>query len=237
MNGLPYTGSFDDRGVIDTLIVVKKRKLLSFTAFAGVSFFSLGVLTAVTPKYDASAILMVGNEKGDHNVDTQHKNALNSLALIADSQEVVSGAITAFGLPRLIGREKGEEQSAALSWPTVRAEAIAWLTDHAGRLTGQANAETSVTEPLGANERSASAGATVADHQLKRAVSRVSKALTVHVEPNSDLVTITFRDADAEVAAEFANAIAMEAINKRLSVLDQSEAANFYQAQTRRFED
>jgi uncharacterized protein involved in exopolysaccharide biosynthesis len=231
MNSLNRSSSFDDRSDIDTLLVVRKHKLLSFTAFVGVSFLSLGVLTFMTPKYDASAILMVGNEKDEHNLDAQHKNALNSLALIADSQEVVSGAIGSFGLSRLIGREKGEDQSAALSWPTLRAEAIARLSDRAAWLTGQAIAETSVKELFGTSEL------TFEDRQLKRAVSQVGKALTVHVEPNSDLVTITFRHADAEIAAEFANAIATEAINKRLSMLDQSEAANFYQAQTRRFEE
>jgi uncharacterized protein involved in exopolysaccharide biosynthesis len=235
MNGLQYTGAFDKRSVNAALSAVTRRKLLSFTAFTVVGCVSLGVLVILTPKYDASALLMVGNEKGDHNVDTQHKNAVNSLALIADSQKVVSDAIDAVGLSRLIGRETSEEQSLALSWPAMRAGAIAWLADHAATLRGQANAETRSTAPFGLIE--GSGGAIFADRQLKRAVSQVSRALTVHVEPNSDLVTITFRHSDAAVAAEFANAVATETINKRLSALDQPEAANFYQAQTKRFED
>lgn len=236
MSILHNAGVFDEISINSVLSAVKKRKLLAFTAYVAVGCLSLGVLLIMTPKYDASVILMVGNEKSDHNVDLMHKNALNSLALIAGSEKVVSDAIVAVGLPRLIDRETVDGESPSY-WPAARADAIAWLADHAAMFKGQANAETRVAERFGATLYSTPTVPTSADRWLRRAVSRVSKALIVHVQPNSDLVTITFRHADAAVAAEFANVIATEAINKRLSVLDQPEAANFYQAQTRHFED
>jgi uncharacterized protein involved in exopolysaccharide biosynthesis len=223
-----HIGQVYEASLMDTLTIVRKRKLLAITAFLSVTCVSLAVLMALTPKYDATAILMVGADKTDRNLDTLHKNALTSLALIADSQEVVTGAIAGVGLQRLIGRQTGE----VASWPTMRAQALNWLSDYTARIAGQANASLlrGSEDPLPTEEDSAT-------RLLKRAVTRVNKALSIHVEPNSDLVTITFRHKDAATASAFANAIAAEAINKRLSVLDQPGAAIFFQLQTKRFED
>jgi uncharacterized protein involved in exopolysaccharide biosynthesis len=60
--------------------------------------------------------------------------------------------------------------------------------------------------------------------------------MTVRVEPNSNIITITFRDKNPEVAAEMANALAQSYLDQQSKLLDRRGLVDFLRAQTGRFE-
>ncbi|MFT8246081.1 GumC family protein [Roseomonas sp. BN140053] len=72
---------------------------------------------------------------------------------------------------------------------------------------------------------------------IEAALPRISAGLNARGEPNSDIVTISFRHPDPVIAAQFSDAVAQAFIERQTSLYSRPGAVDFFQRQRQRFEE
>jgi uncharacterized protein involved in exopolysaccharide biosynthesis len=68
-------------------------------------------------------------------------------------------------------------------------------------------------------------------------LGRVKLALDIRAEPNSDVISIAYRNRDPAVAREFVAAMAQRFMDKQIALYSRPGAADFFRQQKQRFDD
>ena len=205
--------------------ILRKRKLLAFTAMcAGIGIVLAGA-HLISPSFDASATLVVGTGRADRSTDsTQLARTNASLARIAESEEVIRAAVQKVGLDQLV--EKPSDEAPARFGVAALLHAVMEKLE---------NFET--IRPWLENFQASSQTSAAPITPLDRAIPVVSHALKVKAEANSDVIHISFQHKNSVVAAAFANAVAEAFIDRQLQLYNLDGAAAFYDRQATLFAD
>jgi uncharacterized protein involved in exopolysaccharide biosynthesis len=200
--------------------LVWRHKFLSVLSLCAGLAAAFVVSAVVKPTYDASATIIVGPGASDRMQDPlQQARANESLARLAESEEVVRDAVEKVGLDALAIPPERHTSAYLDNIGIVRA-VVDWAKDFA------------LSHPwLNVIPESSPRTAT----PLERALPVVSKALFVRADRNSDLIRISFRHKDPAVAAEFSNAIANSLIERKLRLFNMEQTAKFYDEQAEVF--
>jgi uncharacterized protein involved in exopolysaccharide biosynthesis len=182
-----------------------------FAAFIFFMTFAATVSTyfLVSPVYQASTILLVGQSNIDATLQDNIKMQLTarSQVQIAESIDVVKSALVDIGLDNV-----------PVNPPTL----FHGLGAKIRRLL------------LGVEETKGSA--TLVSN-IDRIAAEMSSMVKVRAEPNSESLIISFKHRDAAFTASFTDALARAFVDRQLELLKRPGAVEFYQTQKRRFED
>jgi uncharacterized protein involved in exopolysaccharide biosynthesis len=188
-----------------------KRKWIVIGAFiCSITVISLACLT-IQPQFEASALLVVRHANPDGPQDDLRRTSEINLSLveIARSDDVLREAAEEVGVDRLV------PPRISLTQKLRDAPIIGRLLSLLKKPNGTRSEGTAVD----------------------RAPDELNKALAVKLEPNSDIIRISFQHADPAIAAAFVNAVAQTFVDKQLDLFRQPGAATFYQRQKEKFDD
>jgi uncharacterized protein involved in exopolysaccharide biosynthesis len=190
----------------EIVTILLRRKRPALVAFAAVVGIVLIACAFITPRFEASALLVVGQGALDGPTQSLRKIAESSISLarIAESEEVIRRAAEEVGLARLIGAT----DSPPTTWRgmTIIGEFLSFPWSNVGHSRREITA-------------------------LDLAMPALSEGLTVRREPNSDIIRISFQHTDAVTAADFANAVAHTFVDRELDLFSLPGAAEFYERQ------
>lgn len=187
--------------------LVWENKWLTSIAFAVSIGLAVISYLLVAPRYEASTLLLVGQNAIEESRDIVGSTSDPSAAMvrIIESDDVIRDAVEKVGLASLVDPTTSSNQGGSL----------------AGSMFGglfQTHAQRKVTA-------------------LDRAIPSLSNALDVQREPRTGIIRVSFRHRDPATAAAFVNAIAKSFIDRLLILFGRSRAADFYQTQKQRFDD
>jgi uncharacterized protein involved in exopolysaccharide biosynthesis len=185
----------------------KRLALATFIAVIGVVFVACSV---ITPTFEASTLLVVGQNALDRSPAALQSTleTSTSLARIVGSEEVIRQAVEKVGLTKLVGPINSPQLVTLRAMPVIR-EILSFFTSRSPR---------EITA-------------------LDRAVPALSDALEVKREPNSYIIRISFRHGDPVTAANFVDAVAQSFVDRQLILFSRPGAADFYQLQKDRFDE
>lgn len=195
------------------LFAVLRHWLLAGLAIVLSFALAIFVYLETPPTFMGSTSLLVGQDQlSDATGAFMPAELMNSQVRIAESDEVLRAAIGRMGIERLPAAPPG------------------LLGELGGKLR-------TMVRDL---RRPQTAGDATPENPLSPldlAVARVRLAMTVRVEPNSSILTISFRDGDPTVAADMANALAESFIDQQNALLKRPGLVDFLRIQTGRFDD
>jgi uncharacterized protein involved in exopolysaccharide biosynthesis len=185
----------------------KRPALATFFALIGVVFVAC---SAITPTFEASTLLVVGQNALDGSPEALRSTSetSTSLAWIVESEEVIRQAAEKVGLTKLVGPINSPLIVTLRAMPVI-GEIISFFTTHSQR---------EITP-------------------LDRAVPALRNALEVKREPNSQIIRISFRHKDPVTAAIFVDAVAQSFVDRQLVLFSRPGAAEFYQRQKDKFDE
>lgn len=173
----------------------------------------------MTPSFEASATLIVGQGAQPRSYEPEQLSRTSqSIARIAESEEVIQDAVQKVGLDRLVDQSSDHGSTYPGNLSLLR------------KIAGRVNFE--AFKPWFNNFEFASQAAPTS---LERAIPAISQALKVKPELTSDIIHISFRNRNPIVAAAFANAVANSVIDRQLNLSTASGAARFYDRQAEVF--
>ncbi len=187
----------------------KRPALVAFSAVVGAVFIACSF---ITPRFEASALVFVGQGALDEAPQGLRKTAESSISLarIAESEEVIRQAAQEVGLANLVGPTDSALKGTWRGMPII-GEFLSFLPSDPARSRREITA-------------------------LDLAIPALSEMLTVRREPNSDIIRISFQHRDAVTAAEFANAVAHTFVNRQLDLFSRPGAVEFYEHQKDKFD-
>jgi uncharacterized protein involved in exopolysaccharide biosynthesis len=198
--------------------IVWARKLtfaVIFTSiFAGVVAFTL----LVTPMFQSEALLMTTLDRAQRQ-QTQFPETLryqlNSQIYIINSEDVLRQAIGEFG-PNRLYPDRGQSiyQHALTLLPPTLSVAIADLV------------RSLQSEPAD-QERS----------DVDRALLKVKKHLAVNLEKDSQILSLTFRHPDPEVAEQFLGLVVHDFLKRQADLSGNAAAPAFFRQEAARYRD
>ena len=213
-----HTGSTMDRHMIrlnplkpsvSTVLLSMARHwiLVCFSLAAGIGL-ALAAYILITPVYEATTSLLIGQGGGDDRGDKGYRSeTVATLARVAESDEVIRAAIERLGLERLrLGSPEAQGRS----------------------LGGQIRSLLSFNEKVGEPEKIA---------PIDVAVTQVSRLINVRTDPNSEVIRISIRHRDPSTSAAFANALANCFIERQIKLLDRPGAVEFFKRQVGQFDE
>ncbi|TPE49115.1 GumC family protein [Amaricoccus solimangrovi] len=187
-----------------------RHKILFLLGIVLATGLAVAAYLATTPTYEASTSILVGRANA---VDNEPGSAIsteimNSQARIAESGEVVRLAISRIGLDAFPAGPEG-----ALSGIGGKLRAL---------LGGGSGGASESADPI---------------PPLDVAALGVGRRMSVATEPNSNVLTIGFKDQNPARAAEMANALAMSFIDRQNELLERPGVVTFFRDQTNRFDE
>jgi len=185
--------------------VWRHKVMMAFCASAGV-ILSVFVYLMLTPVYEASTALIIGQNAPDSRPDPARKSTTTeaaTLAHVAASEEVIRGAIKAVGVNRL-----------KLGNVTL-----------GNGLGGRVRAFFSERKPEEPEKISSE----------DVAVAQIRNAIAIRADPNTDVIRISFRNSDPAIAALFANALADAFIDRQIKLIESPGVVEFFRRQAERF--
>lgn len=243
------------------LSVLTRRKWSATTAFIlfGAGIVALGIMA--TPRYDAYALLLVGERLADRRAtdltEKQAEDNILSLTLIAKTDDVLTQAAEAIGWERLFpngGASTLDKVSEGLlklrarlgvgtdKHPTgadkPQAEPIEAprAVDPPPPAAGEAPRTPHADEVTGATPTAGTATAPRA-LQTPALLTTLQRGVQVRAETKASLIRIAFGHSDPAVAAEFTNALAEALITRQAELWSRPGALDFFQIQRKRFEE
>jgi polysaccharide biosynthesis transport protein len=201
------------------IAALRRRKVVALAVFLTVIGASLSAYQLVGRRYNAEALLLIGSGVQDSEsrriVDSRSivdPTGINSLARIAETDDVVREAANKVGLQRLFP-DLDRTQSNRGTLTSILREAAAKL----------------------GLERSLPA------HQTRRgdgiAISMLRRSTSVQAEGKTDLLKISFPHRDPVIAAEFVNALAEALVAKQAELLNVPGAFQFFDVQRKQLEE
>ncbi|MDE4912174.1 GNVR domain-containing protein [Methylobacterium sp. 092160098-2] len=193
----------------------KHKALMVLAVGAGIALF-LSAYLLIAPVYEASTSLLV-SQASENISDGSRKQLelITSQARIAESEDVVRGAINRVGLDKFKG--VGQSRLPGLG---------GWLRQI---VHGRRDTEGVVPENAGGKDSG------ISDIDLVASV--LSRRLTVRTEPNSEVLKISFQYTDPRLTAAFVNAVAESFIERQIRLADTPGAIDFFREQKKRFNE
>jgi uncharacterized protein involved in exopolysaccharide biosynthesis len=222
------------------IAALRRRKVVALAVFLTVLAVSLSAYQLVGRRYNAEALLLVGNGVKDSDsrsvVDSRSivdPTGINSLARLAQTDDVVREAANKVGLQRL--------------FPDLDR-----IQPNGGRLSSilrEAAAELGLKRLLSADQISIlrEAAAKLAlerllpAHQTRRKdeilISMLRRSMSAQAEGKTDLLKISFPHRDPLIAAEFVNALADALVAKQAELLNVPGAFQFFDVQRKQLQE
>ncbi|MFB9266912.1 GumC family protein [Bradyrhizobium erythrophlei] len=218
------------------IAALRRRKVMALAVFLTVLAASLSAYQLVGRRYNAEALLLVGNGVKDSEsrsvVDSRSivdPTGINSLARLAETNDVVREAAKKVGLQRL--------------FPDLDR-----MQPNGGRLR-EAAAELGLERLLSADqisnlrEAAAKLGLErlLPAHQTRRKddilISMLRRSMSAQAEGKTDLLKISFPHRDPVIAAEFVNALADALVAKQVELLNVPGAFQFFDVQRKQLQE
>ena len=230
--------------IIDVVKVAKRHKMLILGVVALVNALVLAVCVFMAPVYESSALVTALSFRPDPsragNPDTRQEQMANSLARIAQSEEVVRAAVKVVGpevlYPQLVKEQKPQTTPSIFENIFDRTsvkEQIAKL-QNVPLVSPMADAvATLISDSQWLRKERSGRDPSLADSAFVAA----SNALSVRVEVNTDLLRLTFRHSNPQIAAEFVNAWAQAFIKRNLRLEASPGVVEFLREQERHYDN
>jgi uncharacterized protein involved in exopolysaccharide biosynthesis len=196
------------------IAALRRRKVVALTVFLTVLGASLSAYLLVSRRYDAEALLLVGNGVTERSESRSvvDPTGINSLAQIAETDDVVRDAANKVGLRRLFPNlDRMQPNGGALS---------SILRETAAKL---------------GLERLPSADQTRRKDDIL--ISMLRRSISVQAEGKTDLLKISFPHRDPVIAAEFVNALVHALVAKEAELLNVPGAFHFFDVQRKQLEE
>ncbi len=212
------------------------RKRLLATIFVGVNVLTWITFSFVPRSYQASALIQINfapsydsDSKRDAEAILRDEQYLNSQTAIIHSEHVIRDAISAVGPSRLYEPD---------------ADIVHKIRTAAGYIVPQwiwsATSAWDARPYIGSVSFPASADAADAPPADKirsdEAFLKASAALSVHPEPKTDLIRVSFSHPDRQIAAEFVNALVQMYLSRHVQLMSQSNASAFMESERKKYE-
>jgi len=202
--------------------------VISLLAFA----LSWAGFAMLPPSYEASALIQINPQKSSWQNEGAAPNAalrqdeyLNTQAIIVSSGEVVRGAIAEIGVDRLYPNDNGLFASLKNSAPSF----IESVLKGASAAFGCTSADCKFyVENLFAHKTPA--------ELEKRAYAKSLASLTARVEKKTELLKISFRHQNPEIAAQFVTVLVQKYINRHVDLAARVNGAGFMETERLKFE-
>ncbi|MBL0408464.1 hypothetical protein JKG68_31865 [Microvirga aerilata] len=214
---------------MDVLSVTWKRKWTLLSVFILCNVLAWLAYPLIAPTYEATAFLIAQQDRplriSEGNRDEsiiRQDQFLNSQAQIAQSETVLRNAIQVIGTEQLYKDLASPEKSSRVpdlvpEWVRT-SEAFSFLRDWSNQ--GE-------TEDNSVAERSI--------NDVDRAYLRVASAISVRVEPLTDLIRISFRHKDPQIAAQFVRQVITNFLERHAQLATSVGALNFVEKQRNRY--
>jgi uncharacterized protein involved in exopolysaccharide biosynthesis len=201
------------------IAALQRRKVVALAVFLTVLAASLSAYQLVGRRYNAEALLLVGNGVKDSEsrsiLDSRSivdPTGINSLAQLAQTEDVVRGAANKVGLQRLfpdldLMQPNGDTQISILR---------------------EAAAKLGLERLLPARQTRRRDGPLI---------STLRRSMSVQAEGKTDLLKISFPHRDPVIAAEFVNALADALVAKQAELLNAPGAFQFFDVQRKQLEE
>jgi uncharacterized protein involved in exopolysaccharide biosynthesis len=225
---------------------LRRRKVVALAVFLTVLSVSLSAYLLVGRRYDAEAMLLVGNGVSERSEirSVVDPTGINSLARIAETNDVVREAANKVGLQRLFpDLDRMLPNGRTLNSILREAAAKLGLEPH-GRRNGchaRPGRGASRADRLrcSGNQDSDITRSTADQTRRKNGIliSKLRRSMFVKAEGKTDLLKISFSHRDPVIAAEFVNALVDALIAKQAELLNVPGAFDFFDAQRKQLEE
>ncbi|MEK9284623.1 MULTISPECIES: hypothetical protein [unclassified Bradyrhizobium] len=215
------------------IAALRRRKVVALAVFLTVLAASLFAYQLVGRRYNAEALLLVGNGVKDSEsrsvVDSRSivdPTGINSLARLAETDDVVREAANKVGLQRLfpdLDRMHSNDGTLIAELGVKRwfsADQISTLRETAAKL--------GLERLLPAHENRRK------DDIL---ISMLRRSMSAQAEGKTDLLKISFPHRDPVIAAEFVNALADALVAKQVELLNVPGAFQFFVVQRKQLQE
>jgi uncharacterized protein involved in exopolysaccharide biosynthesis len=168
-----------------------RRKLRGLTICLLIWALSVGAWMAWPRTYGADALILISTDRvnNDPGVGLDYSSFTNTQVELLQSDKIVEAAIARVGQEKLFGKEEDPAPTIPVGLPAVCTKAN-WSTLTSGQTV------VSMASSLLARPKSPEA--------LK---NNVKKSISTEIKSRSNLVRVTFEHRNAEIAAEFVNAL------------------------------
>lgn len=175
---------------------------------------SVLVACTLTPMFEATAFLIIGqpNPEGGRDTSRTSSEVATSLMRVAESDEVIRRTVQAVGIRKL--EERHSQESPLIG---MRRHILGEISTFLGR--NAADQPPRDEDPI----------------QRERLIRRTAQNLNVKIEPNSDVMRISFRHSVPTTAADFTNQLAQVFIDRQISLYNRPGAVEFYEKQKEHF--
>jgi uncharacterized protein involved in exopolysaccharide biosynthesis len=226
---------------------LRRRKVVALAVFLTVLSVSLSAYLLVGRRYDAEAMLLVGNGVSERSEirSVVDPTGINSLARIAETNDVVREAANKVGLQRLFpDLDRMLPNGRTLNSILREAAAKLGLEPHGRRngchaRPGRWGASRADRPRCSGNQDSDITRSTADQTRRKNGIliSKLRRSMFVKAEGKTDLLKISFSHRDPVIAAEFVNALVDALIAKQAELLNVPGAFDFFDAQRRQLEE
>ncbi len=211
------------------LFILHRRKQAAIRAFVIVGLIVVFLGLVSTPRYDASALLLVGESLSDRPSSAemtarQAEDNVVSLALIAGTDDVLGDAAQAVGWEKLFPGQQAQGGGDLRSMLHRLRVLIGMAEPAEGKAPATKNERIDLS-PSARTERMAAQ------------ISSLQRAVVVRPEAKASLIRIVFGHRDPTIAAQFTNALARSLINRQVELWSRPGAVDFFQVQRKRFEE
>ncbi|OAF07544.1 hypothetical protein AYJ54_00235 [Bradyrhizobium centrolobii] len=222
------------------IAALRRRKVASLAVFLTVLAASLSAYQLVGRRYNAEALLLVGNGVKDSEsrsvVDSRSMvdpTGINSLARLAETEDVVREAANKVGLQRLFPDLDRMQPNGGRLISILR-EAAAELDLKRLLSADQISILRETAAKLGL-ERLLSADQARRNDDIL--ISMLQRSMSARAEGKTDLLKISFPHRDPVIAAEFVNALADALVAKQAELLNVPGAFQFFDVQRKQLQE
>jgi uncharacterized protein involved in exopolysaccharide biosynthesis len=196
--------------IVEVARAVWRWKRLALGTFLALSDLVFVACFVITPKFEASTLLVVGQNSLDGSSEASRSTSEFSASMvqIVESPDVIRRAVEQVGLAKLVRSTNN---------PTIgTVRTIPVISEILSLFARPPNREIAA---------------------IDRAIPSLSSALEVKRELNSNVIRVSFRHEDPVTAANFVNAVAQSFVDRQLVLFSRPGAADFYQRQKVKFDE
>lgn len=202
--------------------VILARKLTFLAVFLFITASSIAFSLLVTPVFRSEALLMTTLDRAQRQ-QAQYPDTLryqlNSQIYIINSEDVLRQAIIEFGPQRLFS---DLEQSR--SWHAM--DALSGLLP-----TGLSEPASKITKFLEPEK------ATKSRSDVDQALLKVKRRIAVSVEKDSQILSLTFRHEDPNIAEQFLGTVVRDFLQRQADLSGNAEAPAFFRQEAAHYRD
>jgi polysaccharide biosynthesis transport protein len=212
------------------IAALRRRKVVALTVFLTVLGAFLSTYLLIGRRYEAEALLLVGNGVTDVGVSRSvvDPTGINSLARIAQADDVVRKAANKVGLQRLFPEPNGGRLITILREAAAELGLKRLLSADQISILREAAAELGLKRLPSADQAGRNDGIMI---------STLRHSISVQAEGKTDVLKISFPHRDPVIAAEFVNALVDALVAKEAELLNVPGALQLFDVQRKQLEE